>query len=200
MVWLLLAYTGGDTEANQLQLDAIRTAGTVVVGTGGAAVLLLAVRRQRSTEIALAQKDCDQADAARAHAHQVEVAEQTRQHQERVAAATEADAEARRITDLYTRAADQLGSEKALVRLAGLYAFEHLAQDNPGQRQTIVNVWCAYLRMPHTPPEPDAPDPDASGAVLDDYRERVQEREIRLTAQRLLRDHLNPARTQTNPQ
>jgi hypothetical protein len=63
-VWLLLAYTGGDVDANRVQLDAIRTAGTIVVGTGGAAALLLAARRQRSTEIALKQKDRDQADAA----------------------------------------------------------------------------------------------------------------------------------------
>lgn len=58
-VWLLVAYTGGDTEANRVQLDAIRTAGTIVVGTGGAAALLLAARRQRTAEIALKQKDRD---------------------------------------------------------------------------------------------------------------------------------------------
>ena len=56
-VWLLLAYTGGNADTNRVQLDAIRTAGTIVVGTGGAAALLLAARRQRSTEIALQQTD-----------------------------------------------------------------------------------------------------------------------------------------------
>jgi uncharacterized membrane protein YidH (DUF202 family) len=147
-VWLLLTYTGGDTAANRVQLEAIRTVGTIVVGTGGAAALLLAARRQRSAEIALNQKDRDQADVARTHALQERVAEQTRQHQERVAAATEPDAEARRITDLYTKAAEQLGSDKAPVRLAGLYALERLGQDHVEQRQTIVNVLCAYLRMP----------------------------------------------------
>ena len=33
-----------------VELDAIRTAGTLVVGTGGFAALLLAARRQQSTE------------------------------------------------------------------------------------------------------------------------------------------------------
>ena len=140
-VWLLVAYTGGDTKTNQLQLDAIRTAGTIIVGTGGAAALLLAARRQRSAEIALRQTDREQ------------------------------------VTDLYTKAADQLGSDKAPVRLAGLYALERLAQDNPGQRQTIVNVWCAYLRMPFD---------------VADHREQVQEREVRNTAQRLLGAHARP--------
>jgi hypothetical protein len=44
------------------------------------------------------------------------------------------------------------GSDKAPVRLAGLYALERLAQNNEYQRQTIVNVVCAYLRMPYQPP------------------------------------------------
>ncbi|HWM04943.1 MAG TPA: hypothetical protein VNP92_21600 [Actinophytocola sp.] len=43
----------------------------------------------------------------------------TQAHQERVAAAAEVDAEARRVTDLYTKAVDQLGSDKAPVRLGG---------------------------------------------------------------------------------
>jgi hypothetical protein len=193
-VWLLLAFGHGDAQERN-QLEAIKTAGTIVVGTGGAVALLLAARRQRSTEIALKQKDRDQA------------------HQERVAAATEADALERRVTELYTKAADQLGSEKAPVRLAGLYALERLAQANPSQRQTVVNVLCAYLRMPYQPPEEapraDAgeqdgtdngvgPEPAASRgdtiesvqAAAGERERRIQEREVRLTAQRILTDHL----------
>lgn len=200
-VWLLLAYTGGDADTNRVQLDAIRTAGTIVVGTGGAAALLLAARRQRTAEIALKQKDRDQADVARAHTLQERVAAETRAHQERVAAATEHDAVERRVTELYTKAADQLGSDKAPVRLAGLYALERLAQDTPAQRQTIVNVLCAYLRMAYTLPG-DSPGDHANAndehtvhAVL---LERVQEREVRLAAQRILATHLRPSADPTN--
>jgi hypothetical protein len=185
-VWLLLAYGRGGNE-----LEAIKTAGTIVVGTGGAAALLLAARRQRSAEIALKQKDRDQAAVARAHALQERIAAETRTHQERVAAASELDAVARRITELYTKAADQLGSDKAPVRLAGLYALERLAQDNPSQRQTIANLLCAYLRMPYQLPG-DPPDEDAEDGLVAGYHVRVQEREVRLTAQRLLTDHLRP--------
>jgi hypothetical protein len=63
---------------------------------------------------------------------------------------TEHDAAERRITELYTKAVEQLGSDKAPVRLGGLYALERVAQANPGLRQTIVDVICAYLRMPYT--------------------------------------------------
>lgn len=189
-MWLLLAYGRGDAQQRN-QLEAIKTAGTIIVGTGGAAALLLAARRQRTAEIALKQKDRDQADVACAHALQERIAADTRTHQQRVAAATEADATARRITELYTKAVEQLGSDKAPVRLGGMYALERLAQDNPDQRQTIVNVLCAYLRMPYQlPGEP--PDADTDDGITARYHTRLQEREVRLTAQRLLTDHLQP--------
>ena len=136
----------------QIQLDAIRTAGTLVIGTGGAVALLLTARRQRYTELALVHTDRD---------------------------ATE-----RRITELYTKAADQLGSEKAPVRLAGLHALERLAQNTLDQRQTIVDVICAYLRMPYTPPDEQSPADDAS------TEHRRQEQQVRLTAQNILSRNL----------
>ncbi|MEU8630929.1 pentapeptide repeat-containing protein [Amycolatopsis sp. NPDC048633] len=99
---------------------------------------------------------------------------------------SESDATEKNVTELYTKAAEQLGSTEAPVRLAGLYALERLAHNNPGQRQSIVNVICAYLRMPYTPPGP-AP---ATGSV--EHQERSQEREVRLAGQRILTDHLAP--------
>lgn len=168
------------------RFDALRIGLSIGVGSGGIIVLYLAWRRQRSMEDTLA-------------------------HQERVAESTEEDARERRITDLYTKAADQLGSDKAAVRLAGLYALERLAQDHPAQRETIVNVLCAYLRMPFDLPAEVPPDIDGIGGairknsegveidyeqgrqirreLLADHRARVQEREVRRAAQRLLATH-----------
>jgi hypothetical protein len=171
-VWLLLAYGGGNVAANQASLDAIRTAGTIVVGTGGAAALLLAARRQRSAEIAL-------------------------RHQERATAISEHDATERRVTELYTKAVEQLGSDKAPVRMGGLYALERLAEDNPGHRQTITNILCAYLRMPFELPG-DLPD-DASKDSVKEHREREQELQVRLAAQRLLTVHLQRGDDPDNP-
>jgi len=108
--------------------------------------------------------------------------------QELELAHTETDAAARRVTDLYATSVEQLGSDKAPVRLGGLYALERLAQDNPSQRQTIVNVLCAYLRMPYDPPENDA-GPDADHMA---HLAAVQEREVRVTAQRILAAHQRP--------
>ena len=132
--WWLLGIAG--TSDPSVQIDAIRTGLSAAVGTGGAFALLLAFRRQRSTEVS--------------------------------AVHTITDATERRVTELYTKAADQLGSDKAPVRLAGLYALERLAQDNPSQRQTIVNVICAYLQMPFTPPGATPVEPPTDGPSAED--------------------------------
>ncbi|MFB7507649.1 pentapeptide repeat-containing protein [Streptomyces broussonetiae] len=138
------------------RIDAIKTALTVGAGTGGAAALLLALRRQWLSE----------------HTHV---------RQEVADAISEFDARERRITELYTAAAGQLASDSAPVRLAGLYALERLAQDHPDHRQTIVNVICAYLRMPFSSPRP---------AELNAAESWEQERVVRITAQGILTSHL----------
>jgi hypothetical protein len=182
--WLLahvqLPANADVVERAKLRVETIRTGLSVGAGIGAGLALLLAGRRQWLAE--------------RAHLLA-----------ERAQEATEHDAAERRVTELYVKAADQLGSDKAAVRLAGLYALERLAQNTPGQRQTIVNVICAYLRMPFTPPgdrqpppargatrrygtmpgHPRRPAPTPMAAV--DLREELQ---VRLTAQRILSDHL----------
>lgn len=142
-------------------------------------------------------------------------------HQEKVAIATDHDAAERRITELYTKAAEQLGNENAPVRLAGLYALERLAQNNPEHRQTIIDVICAYLRMPFTPPAIATPMPisgespqassrdatDGAGATDDlesvpaaedladrPHRRQQEELQVRLTAQEILTRHLTRPR------
>ncbi|MER7369354.1 pentapeptide repeat-containing protein [Nonomuraea wenchangensis] len=168
--WLL---QGLDTvpaaEQISARIEAVRTALAAGAGVGAAVTLLLAVRRQR--------------------------------HQELTAAHGTHDAAERRVTELYTKAAEQLGNAQAPVRLAGLYALERLAQDTPVLRQTIVDVICAYLRMPYTPPREDRAEkiraaqraarareparPGTSGG-----RDPQEERQVRLTAQRVLTAHL----------
>ena len=114
-----------------------------------------------------------------------------RQHHQEVATdLTDRDATERRITELYTKAVEQLGNDKAPVRLGGLYALERLAQDNPAQRQTIVNVICAYLRMPFAPEAPEARRRTPGRRVEPLAYMWQQERQVRLTAQRILADHL----------
>ncbi|GAA4924783.1 pentapeptide repeat protein [Actinomycetospora succinea] len=162
--------TGEQARAARTSGVATLRAAVLAGGLGLAAVLTLLfhARTAHTTEQNLLLARRAQADAR---------AEAERQARDRARdiALREEDARERRVTELYTAAADQLGAEKAPVRLAGLYALERLARTTPEHRRTIVDVWCAYLRMPHTPS--DTGD---------------EEREVRLTAQRLLAAHLRP--------
>ena len=180
-IWLLTiaSHAKPGTDQANARLDAVRTGLAAGAGAGAAVGLMLAFRRQHHQEIATAQ--------------------------------TEEDATERRITELYTKAVEQLGSDKAPVRLGGLYALERLAQDNETQRQTIVNVICAYLRMPFPAQPPgskpapantaNAAAPGAEtltnrGAEDDTWQ---QEKQVRLTAQRILSDHLREPHDNQQP-
>ena len=55
------------------------------------------------------------------------------------------------LKERFATAADQLDSGKPAVRLAGVYAMADLADDWAENRQTCVDVLCAYLRMPYEP-------------------------------------------------
>ncbi len=130
-----------------------------------------------------------------------------RQHHQEIATVLGGlDATEPRITELYTKAVEQLSSDQAPVRFGGLHALERLAQDNPAHRQTIVDVICAYLRVPFSPTAPASkPEPEAAGGQEEPGTESEmetdgiggtwqQEREVRLTAQRILAEHLRDDR------
>ncbi|MEU4522153.1 pentapeptide repeat-containing protein [Amycolatopsis sp. NPDC024027] len=198
--------TAGLTGADLVtaRLDALKIGLSIGVGGGGVVALYLAWRRQNSTEADLDNRE-------RTLAHQQEVAAATMAHQDRVARATEHDAAERRLTELYLKAVEQLGSSQAAVRHGGLYALERVAQDNSSQRQTVVDVICAYLRNPYSTTTPDTVRPRSLGVRRPLLRSATvhsvprsprhaghdreywqQEREVRLTAQHVLRRHLQP--------
>jgi hypothetical protein len=57
-------------------------------------------------------------------------------------------ADAAALARRYQDAASQLGHDKAAVRLAGVYAMSRLADDWDDERQTCIDVLCAYMRLP----------------------------------------------------
>jgi uncharacterized protein YjbI with pentapeptide repeats len=183
------------------RLDALKIGLSIGVGSGGVVALYLSWRRQDSTERTLA--------------HQQDVHTATMAHQDRVASATEHDASQRRQNELYVKAVEQLGSAEAAVRHGGLYALEQVAQDDPKRQQTVVNVICAYLRGPYTPPSDTAgprplgvrrplmkstgPRTPATPPTSIARETQLQEREVRLTAQRILHQHLQPGPAPDHP-
>jgi hypothetical protein len=89
-------------------------------------------------------------------------------------------ADAEQLAQRYTTAADQLGHERAAVRLAGVYAMARLADDWDDQRQVCIDVLCAYLRMPYE-----------TDPVSEKHREGEQEvRNTIIRIIRIIREHL----------
>lgn len=186
--WLLgVAEDAPAAERAKIRVDAVRTGLAAGAGAGAAVGLLLAFRRQHHQELATALNELD-------------------------AAARREDAIERRITELYNAAAEQLGSDKAPVRLTALYTLERLANDNVHHQQTIVNIICAYLRMPYTPPATPGPEeehrerahrhasryraaragqPAPAELAIPPGPDPHEEHQVRLTAQRLLHAHLH---------
>jgi uncharacterized protein YjbI with pentapeptide repeats len=90
----------------------------------------------------------------------------------------------RTLNERFGAAAEQLGDDKpAAVRLAGVYAMAGLADDWEANRQTCVDVLCAYLRMPYEP----APGPDSPVSEQLAFR---SSREVRHTVIRVITAHL----------
>src|SRR5664280_2167429 len=54
------------------------------------------------------------------------------------------------LTDRYTKAVEQLGSDKIEVRLGGIYALERLMRDSSTDQPTIMEVLTAHIRQ-HAP-------------------------------------------------
>jgi hypothetical protein len=100
--------------------SALISAVATLVGAGGtAAVAILGFRISRST---------NQATMDAAHADVRRSLETTRAGQ---------------IADLYSRAIEQLGSDKLDVRIGGIYAVERLARDSAADHPTVIEVLTA---------------------------------------------------------
>jgi uncharacterized protein YjbI with pentapeptide repeats len=176
--WLFTRHPSSDlTDAQTLKAENdVRT--TLVQAVGGIALALGLIVTYRTFR----QNQRDQADRRD---------EQDRTYQLNRSA---------QVTDTYSKAVEQLGYDEAPVRLGALYSLVSLAQDNPPRRQIVVDVFCAYLRMPYTPPKQHAAEsvslaakdssPTPAEQAQEREREAAQELQVRRTAQRLLADHL----------
>ena len=178
--------------------DLLKLVFAVVAGIGGVAALVVAYRRQRVAE---------HTNALAEFAHQLAHAADLRAEVTK-ALAEAADERAKIETDRngvrlfnerFAKASEQLGSEKAAVRLAGVYAMAGLADDWREGRQTCIDVLCAYLRMPYTPPAdassetPTQADDHAPIVDAETARAAREEREVRHTVIRLVGRHLRLA-------
>ncbi|MDQ3404779.1 MAG: hypothetical protein M3548_15530 [Actinomycetota bacterium] len=122
-------------------LELLKIGLAVVAGFGGVVALAVAYRKQRITE----------------EGHDLAFQQDERER-------------AKLFNERFGAAAEQLAHDHPAVRLAGVYAMAGLADDWSAQRQTCVDVLCAYLRLPR--PEDDAED-EVVGTILRVIRDRL---------------------------
>ncbi|MET7881360.1 hypothetical protein ABZS52_31050 [Micromonospora profundi] len=188
----------GATVTAATLFDLLKLVFAVVAGVGGVAALVVAYRRQRVAEHtnALAEFAHQLAHAADLRAEVTKALAEAADERAKI----ETDRNGMRLfNERFAKASEQLGSEKAAVRLAGVYAMAGLADDWREGRQTCIDVLCAYLRMPYTPPSdalnemPTQADGQAPTADAETVRAAREEREVRHTVIRLVGRHLRPA-------
>lgn len=63
------------------------------------------------------------------------------------------------VTDRYTKAIEQLGSDKLDVRIGGIYALERVARDSARDHPTVVEVLAAFVREHSREPLPADDEP-----------------------------------------
>ncbi len=102
---------------------------------------------------------------------------------QRVAEASSAHDRTRVLNERFTAIAAQLGDDEPAVRLAGVHAMAGLADDWEENRQTCIDVLCAYLRMPYDP------DPGEQAPAAEQLKFRSS-REVRHTVIRVITSHL----------
>lgn len=95
--------------------------------------------------------------------------------------------DAKLFNERFAAAADQLASERAANRLAGVYAMASLADEWTSGRQTCVNVLCAYMRMPYEVP-PTRAEREAIG--IEEFRPVLEERLVRKTVLSVITERL----------
>ncbi|MEU7803299.1 pentapeptide repeat-containing protein [Micromonospora arborensis] len=175
--------------------DLLKLVFAVVAGLGGVAALVVAYRRQRVAEHTnrLAEFAHELAHAADGRAEVTKALAEAADERAKI----EVDRNGVRLfNERFAKASEQLGSEKAAIRLAGVYAMAGLADDWREGRQTCIDVLCAYLRMPYTAPPPTSGDGSTSGdhrasqKIEEAARAAREEREVRHTVIRLVSRHL----------
>lgn len=154
---------------DELKVEVIRLILYIIAGLGGVFALVIAYRRQGQNE------------AAEKRIERAEDREDTKLFNERFKSATE-----------------QLSSEQAASRLAGVYALAGLADDWDAGRQTCIDVLCGYIRMPLDPPgQTDGPEdedwtalPEAAGQA---HKRHKQELQVRRTIVNAIASRLRAA-------
>ncbi|WP_236573971.1 pentapeptide repeat-containing protein [Streptomyces sp. GS7] len=95
------------------------------------------------------------------------------------------------VTDRFSRAVDQLGSDKLDVRIGALHALWRIAEHSVRDRDAVISIQAAYLRT-HLPWPPTGPDGPAAEVPVNDVaplETRAADAQVALTGLGVLCEH-----------
>ena len=114
--------------------------------------------------------------------------------------------EAGQFTERFTRAVEQMGSNKTAVRLGAVYALERIASNSPSDRRAIIEILSAYIKSyssqrssnsedappsnadPQTAINPQGDDSEQQPSLIPHLRDRAPDIQAAITV--LTRDSL----------
>src|SRR5215213_4937552 len=141
--WLLQRYVDPSAIKNPskeatAKKDLLQALGFIMAGVAGAIGIYFTWRGQRITQnnLQLTQEAQEQ--------NQKNTLAQLENAEEELSITREGQ-----ITERFTRAIDQLGSDELEIRLGGIYALERIARDSEQEHWPIMEVLTAYVRQ-HT--------------------------------------------------
>ncbi|WP_327426149.1 pentapeptide repeat-containing protein [Streptomyces sp. NBC_01236] len=87
------------------------------------------------------------------------------------------------VTDRFSRAVDQLGSDKLDVRVGGLHALWRVAEQSARDREAVISIQAAYLRthLPWPPTGSEAPAADVPINDIAPLEARAADSQVALT-------------------
>ncbi|MEU3862167.1 pentapeptide repeat-containing protein [Streptomyces sp. NPDC028722] len=87
------------------------------------------------------------------------------------------------VTDRFSTAVDQLGSDKLETRIGGLHALWRIAEHSARDREAVISMQAAYLRthLPWPPARPDAPAADVPINDIVPLEVRAADAQVALT-------------------
>ena len=146
-----------DPRSSTQKKDLVQALGLITAGVAGAVGIFFTWRGQR---LAREAQERNQENTLTQLKNAQEQLKLTRKSQEQYQESTRvqlknAQEELRltregQITERFTRAIDQLGSEKLQIRLGGIYSLERIARESEADHWSIMEVLTAYVRQ-HAP-------------------------------------------------
>lgn len=95
------------------------------------------------------------------------------------------------VTDRFSTAVDQLGSDKLETRIGGLHALWRIAEHSARDREAVISIQAAYLRthLPWPPAGPEAPAADVPINDVAPLEIRAADAQVTLTGLGVLCQH-----------